>query len=273
MLELNNVHFVYEAGQPPAVTGITFSVEPGDFVVILGRNGSGKSTLAKLMSGVIVPIRGTVQIMGLDTRERSHKRTIRRFVSLMLSDPENQIVSTLVEEDVAFGPENLGVPLEEIEHRVQEALASVGLTGYRNSSPRFLSGGEKQRLAIAGLLAIRTRYLVLDEPTAMLDARGRREVLAVLAQLNETEGIGVVMTSHRAEEMIWAKRVVILDEGQVRAIGYPKDIMGDEELLIASGIEPPPLSRLADALRRRGFQLPKPILTVEEMVKTLCQSV
>lgn len=273
MIELHDVYYAYGAGQPPAVAGITFSVEPRDFLVILGRNGSGKSTLAKIVSGVLVPNRGTVSIAGLDPRDPAQLRDIRRTVSLMLADPESQIVSPSVEEDVAFGPENLGLAPTEIEQRVEEALQAVALSAKRKSLTEFLSGGEKQRLAIAGLVAMRTPYLVLDEPTSMLDADSRREILDLLAQLNSNQGTGIVMTSHRAEEASWAKKVLVLDNGKIKAQGPPETILKDEELLADSGIDSPALFRLTAALKLRGFTFTRTILKPEEMVEELCQYV
>jgi len=273
MIELHDVYFAYGAGQPPAVAGVTFSVEPRDFLVILGRNGSGKSTLAKLISGVLRPTQGTVRIAGRDTKETSYLNSIRRTVSLMLSDPESQIVSPLVEEDVAFGPENLGLTTEETERRVGEALDAVGLLGRRTALTDFLSGGEKQRLAIAGLLAMQTPYMVLDEPTSMLDTEARQGILDLLAELNRHQGVGIVMTSHRAEEAAWARRVLILEDGRIKALGSPEAILENQGLLAESGIDSPALQRLAAALKLRGFNFTRPIMKTEEMVGELCRSV
>lgn len=230
-------------------------IEPGEFVVVLGRNGSGKSTLVRLIDGFLLPEQGQVLVDGLDLADPNARVAVRQRVGLLFSNPDNQLVSSVVEEDVAFGPENLGLPPPEIENRVQSALAQVRMEDYRAYPPHLLSGGQKQRIAIAGVLALQPRYLMLDEPTSMLDPAGRDEVLETVIRLNRETGAGVLWVTHFTEEALAAHRVIVLDQGRIVMNGPPEAILGRVEELYALGLEPPDSVLLARELRRRGIQV------------------
>ena len=273
-IQTKNLSHVYHAGQPNehrALENINFTVEAGEFVAILGTNGSGKSTLAKHFNALLLPTSGTCSIGGLDTADAAELWRIRQQVGMVFQNPDNQIIAAVVEDDVAFGPENLGVPPEEIGSRVTAALEAVRMEKYRNFAPHLLSGGQKQRIAIAGALAMHTKALVLDEPTAMLDPVGRREVLAVVKRLHEEQGITVLYISHFMEEAAAADRIVVMEKGQIAADGTPREIFTDAAGMKKRGLEVPLAVEIAWRLRQKGVHLPKDILTNEDLVAALCQ--
>ena len=273
-IQTKNLSHVYHAGQPNehrALENINFTVEAGEFVAILGTNGSGKSTLAKHFNALLLPTAGTCSIGGLDTADAAELWRIRQQVGMVFQNPDNQIIAAVVEDDVAFGPENLGVPPEEIGSRVTAALEAVRMEKYRNFAPHLLSGGQKQRIAIAGALAMHTKALVLDEPTAMLDPVGRREVLAVVKRLHEEQGITVLYITHFMEEAAAADRIVVMEKGQIAADGTPREIFTDAAGMKKLGLEVPLAVEIAWRLRQKGIHLPKDILTNEDLVAALCQ--
>ena len=254
-----------------ALDGVSLEVYRGEFVAVLGANGSGKSTLARHLNALLLPDSGRVRVDGLDTSEAQNVWPVRERVSMVFQNPDNQIVAAVVEEDVAFGPENVGLPPAEIRRRVQEALETVGLFALRRRAPSALSGGQKQRLAIAGALALNPACLVLDEPTAMLDPAGRREVLSTVRSLNREAGVTVVYITHAMDEAALADRVVVLSRGKVALTGSPRAVLTRPEQLRPLGLEPPPGAVAADRLRRAGLRLPPDILTLEELVDALCR--
>jgi len=257
MLEFSGVSYRYPGSeaQAPALTSVDVALSRGEVVVLLGSNGSGKSTLVRLCNGLLLPDSGTVTVDGMSTRDGAAVWDLRSRVGVVFQDPDNQIVGTVVEEDVAFGPENLGVPREELRSRVDDALAAVGLTGLERREPHFLSGGQKQRLAIAGALAMRPAYLVLDEPTSMLDPRGRADVLAVIARLRDT-GTGVLHVTHHLSDALAADRVVVLHHGLVVFAGESSELLSGGTDLTALGLHVPASWRFADELRRAGLDVP-----------------
>ena len=262
--------YTTEEGVAPTVLDeVTLSIEAGTFVAILGHNGSGKSTLAKHMNAILLPSGGKVYVAGLDTADEELLLDIRRQVGMVFQNPDNQIVASVVEEDVAFGPENLGVPSAEIRQRVDSALKTVGMTEYAEHAPHLLSGGQKQRVAIAGVLAMEPRCIVLDEPTAMLDPVGRREVLSTIRQLNREKGITVVLITHHMDEAAQADRVVVMHKGGVAADGSPEQVFSQVELLHRIGLAAPDSVELCWALNREGFSLPLNKLNPEECAQTL----
>jgi len=253
-----------------ALRGVSLTIGDGEFVAILGHNGSGKSTLAKHMNALLLPKDGMVLVNGLDTKIEENTWPIRQSTGMVFQNPDNQIVATIVQEDVAFGPENLGVPPKEIRARVDEALAALGMSEYAESSPHFLSGGQKQRVAIAGILAMKPGTIVLDEPTAMLDPRGRKEVMDSLLQLNK-EGITIVLITHFMEEAVLAGRVVVMEDGLIVMDGTPREVFAQVEQMKSWGLDVPQVTELAHNLRARGLALPESVLTVEEMAEALCR--
>ncbi|MGI6264070.1 MAG: energy-coupling factor transporter ATPase [Acutalibacteraceae bacterium] len=272
MLTAQDVRFQYEyPDEPPVLVldGIDLTVKKGAFVALLGHNGSGKSTLAKHFNALLLPTGGTLLVEDIDTRDEGRLYDIRRKVGMVLQNPDNQLVSTVVEEDVAFGPENLGVEPAEIRRRVDEALRLVGMYDYRRQSPHKLSGGQKQRVAIAGVLAMQPDCLVLDEPTAMLDPQGRREVLDTVCRLNREQGMTVVLITHYMEEAVLADRVVVMDAGRTVMDGTPAQVFTRVDTLKATGLDVPQPTELCDDLRRQGVALPDGILTVEDCVDAL----
>ena len=274
MLRAEDVRFdyVYENEAPQIVLrGVNLTVEKGSFVALLGHNGCGKSTLAKHFNAILLPTGGRVLVEDLDTADEANTYPIRRQVGMVLQNPDNQLVSTVVEEDVAFGPENLGLPPEEICRRVEEALEAVDMIAYREHSPHRLSGGQKQRIAIAGVLAMHPDCLLLDEPTAMLDPQGRQEVLDTVCRLNREQGMTVVLITHYMEEAVLADRVVVMDEGVVLADGTPRQIFADVDTMRAWGLDVPQPTALCAALRERGIALPSDLLTPEECAEALLQ--
>ncbi|NMP36764.1 MAG: energy-coupling factor transporter ATPase [Clostridiales bacterium] len=271
ILEFKNVVYRYESDEdgtmlPPAVNGITLDVHRGEFLAVLGHNGSGKSTLAKLSNGILVPESGSVSVKGMDTSDEKYEYDIRKTVGMVFQNPDNQIVATIVEEDVAFGPENLGVPPEEIRKRVDDALRAVGMYEYRMHEPHKLSGGQKQRVAIAGVIAMQTECIVLDEPTAMLDPSGRREVMDAVRRLNREYGITVVFVTHFMDEAVFADRVAVINDGRLLLEGTPHEVFAREKLIKEAGLDVPQAAALASRLKRAGVALDENILSVDEFV-------
>ena len=252
-----------------AIDQLTLDIQQGDFVAILGHNGSGKSTFAKQVNGILLPTEGTVWISGMDTRDDSHIWDIRKTAGMVFQNPDNQIIGNIVEEDVGFGPENLGVPTDEIWKRVDESLEAVGMTAYRLKSPNKLSGGQKQRVAIAGVMAMRPQCIILDEPTAMLDPNGRKEVIRTIRQLNQAEGITVLLITHYMEEAIDADRIIVMDDGKIVMDGKPKEIFSRVRELKTYGLDVPQATELAFELKEAGMPLSDGILSREELVKEL----
>jgi len=254
-----------------AVDGVSAEVEKGEFIAVLGHNGSGKSTLAKHLNGLLFPDEGTVWVGGYDTKEESTIFQIRQTTGMVFQNPDNQIIGSIVEEDVAFGLENIGVPTEDIWKRVADSLEAVGMVAYREQSPNRLSGGQKQRVAIAGVMAMRPQCIVLDESTAMLDPVGRKEVIRTVSRLNKEEGITIILITHYMEEAASADRVLVMDKGKLITQGTPKEIFSQVEMLKSIKLDVPQMTELADQLRKEGIILPADILTVDEMVDALCQ--
>ncbi len=272
MIRFESASYSYPGhlGSIPALRDVTLELDERQLVVVLGANGSGKSTLALLANGLLVPDSGSVSVDGIDTRDEARTFDVRARVGLVLQNPDNQIVATAVEEDVAFGPENLGMPRDEIRARVDRALAAVGLEGLERREPHVLSGGQKQRLAIAGVLALDPRYLILDEPASMLDAAGRREFDAVLARLR-AEGRGIVLITHDLAAVAGADRVVVLDQGRVAFDAGVAELLGDPDRLSAWGLAMPPVAVLAGELRARGIDVPADAITPARVAEALCR--
>lgn len=254
-----------------AVDGVELDVKKGDFVAILGHNGSGKSTLAKHINALLLPSDGEVWVAGMNTKDEKNVWDIRQSAGMVFQNPDNQIIGTVVEEDVGFGPENMGVPTEEIWERVEEALKAVGMYKYRKHSPNRLSGGQKQRVAIAGIVAMHPQCIVLDEPTAMLDPNGRKEVIRAVRALNEVENITVLLITHYMEEVVHADKVIVMDQGKVVMQGTPKEIFSRVEELQSYRLDVPQVTLLAHELKKKGLPLSDGILTIEELVNELCQ--
>lgn len=254
-----------------AVDGVDLDVKKGDFVAILGHNGSGKSTLAKQINALLVPTEGTLYVDGMDTKDPEKVWDIRQSAGMVFQNPDNQIIGTVVEEDVGFGPENMGVPTDEIWKRVDDSLKKTGMTAYRYQSPNKLSGGQKQRVAIAGVVAMRPSCIVLDEPTAMLDPNGRKEVLKAVSELNKKENVTVVLITHYMEEVIHANKVYVMDGGNVVMQGTPREIFSQVEILKKYRLDVPQVTLLAHELHKAGVDIPEGILTKEELVGALCR--
>lgn len=256
-------------GTTRAVSDVTLSVKPGEFIAILGHNGSGKSTLAKHINALLLPTEGTVVVDGKDTNLEENVWDVRQSAGMVFQNPDNQIIGQVVEEDVGFGPENMGVPTKQIWERVEESLKAVGMYAYRRHSPNRLSGGQKQRVSIAGVLAMHPKCIVLDEPTAMLDPNGRREVIRAARALNQVEGVTILLITHYMEEVIYADRVFIMDEGKVALQGTPKEVFSKVELLKELRLDVPQVTLLAYELQKCGLPLPDGILTAEELTEEL----
>lgn len=252
-----------------ALRGVTLDIKEGSFVAILGHNGSGKSTFAKLMNGLLLPSDGTVYISNMKTDDEEHLWDVRKTAGMVFQNPDNQIIGNVVEEDVGFGPENIGTPTEEIWERVDQSLEAVGMTAYRLQSPNKLSGGQKQRVAIAGVMAMRPQCIVLDEPTAMLDPNGRREVIKTIHELNRQERITVLLITHYMEEVIDADRVVVMDDGHVVMDGAPKEIFSRVSELKQYSLDVPQVTELAYELKQAGMELPDGILSIDELANRL----
>lgn len=279
MIRTDKLVFEYEkqddeghvVGVKRAIDEVDLKIEPGQFIAILGHNGSGKSTLAKHMNAILVPTEGTMWVDGKDTRKEENLWNVRQTAGMVFQNPDNQIIGCIVEEDVGFGPENLGVPTEEIWKRVEESLRCVGMIEYREHSPNKLSGGQKQRVAIAGVMAMRPKCIVLDEPTAMLDPVGRREVLQSAKELRKRENITIILITHYMEEVIDADQVFVMDHGKIVMQGTPKEVFSQVDELKRYRLDVPQVTLLAEELRRNGVDIPKGILKKEELVDLLCQ--
>lgn len=258
-------------GKSRAIDEVSLDIEPGQFIAILGHNGSGKSTLAKHMNALLVPTDGTMWVDGMDTKEDENLWDVRQSAGMVFQNPDNQIIGTVVEEDVGFGPENLGVPTEEIWQRVEDSLKAVGMIEYRHHSPNKLSGGQKQRVAIAGVMAMRPKCIVLDEPTAMLDPNGRKEVLRSVMELRKREHITVILITHYMEEVVDADHVFVMDHGHVVMQGTPREIFSQVDTLKHYRLDVPQVTILADELRKRGLDIPAGVLKKEELVEILCR--
>lgn len=254
-----------------ALDDVDINIEPGQFVAILGHNGSGKSTLAKHMNAILTPSYGTMWVDGKETDKDEHLWDVRQSAGMVFQNPDNQIVASVVEEDVAFGPENIGVPTDDIWVRVENSLKAVGMYAYRAHSPNKLSGGQKQRVAIAGVMAMKPKCIILDEATAMLDPNGRKDVLDAVKELNEKEGVTIILITHYMEEVIFADNVYVMDKGQVVMEGTPRQIFAQVEKLQEYRLDVPQVTLLAHELRQSGVKLPECILTKEELVDALCQ--
>ena len=272
IIEIKDLHFAYsdtEEASPSVLNGVDLAIEEGTFVAVLGHNGSGKSTLAKHLNAIHLPTGGTVYVDGMDTAKEELLLEIRRTIGMVFQNPDNQIVANVVEEDVAFAPENLGVPSEEIRQRVDNALKAVGMYEFREHAPHLLSGGQKQRIAIAGVIAMQPRCIVLDEPTAMLDPNGRADVLRTIKQLNRTSGVTVVLITHHMDEAAQADRLVVMAKGKVIADGEPKKVFQDVEGLKAVGLTVPHTTELLWQLRQEGLDVPLDALSDEECAQVL----
>ena len=276
MLQTEHLSFTYpaEEGQTSTVAleDVSLSIERGSFVVVLGHNGSGKSTLAKHMNAVLLPSGGTVYVEGMDTRDEALLLEIRRRVGMVFQNPDNQIVANVVEEDVAFAPENLGVPSEEIRRRVDDALAAVGMAEFTRHAPHLLSGGQKQRVAIAGVIAMAPECIVLDEATAMLDPAGRREVLSAIRALNQERGITVVLITHHMDEAMDADRLIVMNDGKLVMDGAPAEVFTQVEALRAMGLAAPDTVELLYGLRQGGMDVPLDALTVDACAAAICKA-
>ena len=275
MIECKNVVFKYSTGEEGieklAIDGLNLDVNKGEFLVVLGHNGSGKSTVAKHMNALLVPTEGTVIVNGLDTTDENNVWDIRSSAGMVFQNPDNQLVATIVEEDVAFGPENLGVPPQEIRQRVDDALEKVGMSEYKRHAPHLLSGGQKQRIAIAGILAMQPKCIIFDEPTAMLDPAGRKEVMNNIKDLNKKHGITVILITHYMDEAAQADRVVVMDKGKVIIEGIPRDVFSEVETMKKIGLDVPQVTEICYELQKAGINIDTKILNVNEMVSALCQ--
>jgi energy-coupling factor transport system ATP-binding protein len=252
-----------------AIDDVSLEVKKGDFIAVLGANGSGKSTLAKHINAILYPTQGSVWVNGLKTSEEKNLWDIRQSAGMVFQNPDNQIIATVVEEDVGFGPENLGVPTQEIWKRVEKSLEAVGMLEFRSLSPNKLSGGQKQRVAIAGIMAMKPECIVLDEPTAMLDPNGRKEVIATVQELNKTENVTVILITHHMDEVIYADKVFVMERGRVVMEGTPREIFSRVEEIKKYRLDVPQVTELAYELSKAGFNLPAGVLTVEELVQSL----
>ncbi|MTI48306.1 MAG: energy-coupling factor transporter ATPase [Firmicutes bacterium] len=272
MIQLDNVTFEYknyEDENIAALKDVTLSVRKGEFLAVLGHNGSGKSTLAKLINALLLPTKGKVLVKGMDTLDEDKIWDVRQAAGMVFQNPDNQLVATIVEEDVAFGPENQGINPSEIRKRVDNALETVGMLDYINHAPHLLSGGQKQRVAIAGVLAMMPDCIILDEPTAMLDPSGRKEVMSTITRLNKEENKTIILITHYMDEAVQADRIVVMSEGEVALEGEPREVFSRVEDIIGLGLDVPQVTELAYKLRKEGINVPSNILTVEELVMSL----
>ena len=272
-IQVCDLHYSYQDAEEDrehvVFDGLNLSIKAGSFVAVLGHNGCGKSTLAKHFNAILLPAGGSVTVYGMDTKDEELLLAIRQAVGMVFQNPDNQIVSNVVEEDVAFAPENLGVPSDEIQRRVDAALKTVGMYEYRAHAPQLLSGGQKQRVAIAGVLAMKPKCIVLDEPTAMLDPQGRREVIETVERLNREEGMTVVLITHHMDEATHAGRVVAMNDGKIVADGTPAEVFSQVELLRSVGLSVPETTELLYALRADGFDLPLDALSIDQCAQAL----
>ena len=276
IIRIENLVFEYsketEEGQVSvrAVDDVSFEIEKGSFTAIIGKNGSGKSTLAKNLNGLLIPTSGVVYVGGFDTRDDEHIWDVRQTAGMVFQNPDNQLVSAIVEDDVAFGPENLGVPPEEIRKRVDKALEEGNMEAFKKKAPHLLSGGQKQRIAIAGVVAMKPQCIIFDEPTAMLDPKGRKEIMAIIDELH-AEGITVVLITHFMDETVNADRLIIMNEGKVLLDGTPEEVFSHRDLILSVNLDVPLMAELAARLRERGVDVPENIITEEKMVEFICQ--
>lgn len=275
MIETIDLVFNYKADEgkedTTALNKISINIKKGEFVAIIGHNGSGKSTLAKHVNALLLPSSGKMYVKNMDTSDENNLWNIRQSAGMVFQNPDNQIVATIVEEDVAFGPENLGIPPKEIRIRVDDSLKAVKMENFKNHGPHLLSGGQKQRVAIAGVLAMKPECIVLDEPTAMLDPSGRKEVIETIERLNRDEGITIVLITHYMEEAVGADRVIVMENGEIVLSGVPKEVFKRVEELKRIGLDVPQMTELAYELRKEGFKIAADTLTIDEMVVQLCQ--
>jgi cobalt import ATP-binding protein cbiO 1 len=271
IIEIKNVSYRYDEESPEVLKQINLTIKKGEFLCVLGHNGSGKSTLAKLINGLFIPTGGSVTVNGMDTRQEKKLLDIRKCAGMVFQNPDNQMVATIVEEDVAFGPENLGVPHEQLRGRVDDALRAVNMLEFAKSAPHHLSGGQKQRIAIAGILAMEPEILIMDEATAMLDPKGRAEVLDTVKRLNREKGITVVYITHFMEETVEADRIVVMGDGTIQMTGTPQEVFAREEELDSLTLEVPEVTKIARELQSRGIAVDRNILTLEELAEALCQ--
>ena len=271
IIKIDNVKYRYgEEDEGYAVDGVTLSIKKGQFTAILGHNGSGKSTLAKLINSLLLPTEGKIYVKGMDTTDDNKLWDIRQTAGMVFQNPDNQLVATIVEEDIAFGPENQGVPSAEIRQRVDDALKAVDMYEYRTRPPHLLSGGQKQRIAIAGVLALHSECIILDEPTAMLDPSGRREVMDTIRQLNK-DGKTILLITHYMDEAVEADRVIIMDKGQIRVDGTPKEVFRKLDEIKRYGLDVPQVTELAQSLAAEGVEIPMDIINAGELVELLCR--
>lgn len=275
MIDIDNVTFKYasteEQEDKVVIKGVKLKVSKGEFVVVLGHNGSGKSTIAKHINALLIPSSGTVLVDGMDTKDQQNLWDIRSKAGMVFQNPDNQLVATIVEEDVAFGPENLGVDPKEIRKRVDDSLAKVGMSEYKRHAPHLLSGGQKQRVAIAGVLAMQPDCIVFDEPTAMLDPSGRKEVINNIKELNKEHNITIVLITHYMDEAAQADRIIVVDDGQIRMEGTPREVFSKVDVMKKIGLDVPQVTELAYELRKEGIDISTEILNIDEMVDAICQ--
>ncbi len=272
IIHFNNVHFTYPGSDHEILHGITLAIRPGSFTAVLGHNGSGKSTLAKLMNGILLPTEGKVHVCGMDTTDEELMLGIRATVGMVFQNPDNQIVANVVEDDVAFAPENLGVPSEEIRRQVDAALRQVGMYEFREHAPHLLSGGQKQRVAIAGVIAMEPRCIVLDEPTAMLDPSGRREVIDTVTRLCREKGITIVLITHHMDECVGADRLIVMSNGRIMLDGKPADVFQQTETLRSEGLDVPTTTALLQELRDAGLDVPTDKLTIDSCAAAIADA-
>lgn len=266
MIEVKNLKHIYKtvSGEKIALDGINLKISEGEFISIIGTNGSGKSTLAKHFNAILQPTEGKIFVEGLDTTDEKNLWEIRKKVGMVFQNPDNEIIAAIVEDDVAFGPENLGIKAEEIKNRVDLALNEVGMTEFRNFSPSKLSGGQKQRIAIAGAIAMQTKIIIFDEPTAMLDPQGRQEVIKTIEKLH-AEGMTIILITHFMDEAAKAEKIFVLEKGKIILSGTPREIFAEFEKIKRIGLDVPVVVEFAEKLRRKGYKIPKKILTAEEL--------
>ena len=274
IIRIENLIFEYMTGEDDekvrAIDDVSLSIERGSFTAIIGRNGSGKSTLAKNLNGLLLPSGGRIFVRGWDTSDDNHIWDVRQSAGMVFQNPDNQLVSSIVEDDVAFGPENLGIDPVEIRRRVDDALTAVNMGKYKKKSPHMLSGGQKQRIAIAGVVAMKPECIIFDEPTAMLDPKGREEIMEIIRQLHD-EGITVVLITHFMDEAVQADRIIIMYRGHVILDGTPEEVFAQEETIREASLDLPLAVELAQRLRKRGIKIPKEIITAEGLVEFICQ--
>lgn len=274
IIKIDNLYFQYPHGEDEepklAIKGVNLEIEEGSFTAIIGQNGSGKSTLAKNLNGLLLPSKGAVYVSGMDTRDEDKIWDIRQTAGMVFQNPDNQLVSAIVEDDVAFGPENIGIDPVEIRARVDEALDAVKMGKYKRKAPHLLSGGQKQRIAIAGVIAIRPRCIIFDEPTAMLDPRGRKDIMEIIEKLHR-EGITVILITHFMDEAVRADRVVIMNKGEILLDGTPEHVFSQDELIRSARLDVPMAAEIAIYLRENGIDVPPEVVTAERLKEFVCQ--